>query len=319
MVALGCMSEARGDDSAGVAWVEDGKPDFLKIAQNPFVAFPVTLYPAIRSAVRAESPIIGHTRQATTGAVTSDNAHPFLDDGIVFAHNGVILNHAEFGKYEVDSQCLIHGIRARDFSKFDGPIALVWIENGKLHAMRNRNPLYRGVRKDAIYLASDEDYLKDIECRKIRSLSEGYIYTWDGIELEAPKAVPINKETIIKGFRKFEDYMPEYVNRGHSRVWQSGKHWDNEKQEFVFDGEVSLIPRETSIPIEAQKPEAESLAEVDAQAGEGDSLIDEELARINRKVIEVCDECKENPRVPASFYCELCLKRGYSWMSGRGD
>jgi len=190
LVSLGCLSESRGSDSAGIGWMDD-TPQYLKIAQNPLVAYPVTLYPEIRKAVKSGGPIIGHTRAATTGAITSENAHPFLDDGILFAHNGIIVNHADFGVYEVDSQSLIHGIKKRDFAEYVGPIGLVWIEQGQLHAMRKGNPLYRGVYDKGVYLASDDEFLKSIGCVRIKELSEGRVYRWKGPALESVTQVPL--------------------------------------------------------------------------------------------------------------------------------
>ena len=39
-----------------------------------------------------------HTRHATTGAKTADNAHPFRIGDIVGAHNGMVYNHAELNQ-----------------------------------------------------------------------------------------------------------------------------------------------------------------------------------------------------------------------------
>lgn len=62
----------------------------------------------------AANVLIAHTRFATAGAVTVENAHPFrLRGGLVGAHNGCVSNHAELdkrhGREPVDS---IHLLRA---------------------------------------------------------------------------------------------------------------------------------------------------------------------------------------------------------------
>lgn len=178
IVSLGVSNMTRGEDSAGVGYLDKtGKVTFDKIAQHPAVAFPVSLRPAICRGIR-QGVMIGHTRQATTGAVNNENAHPFIVDDIVFAHNGIIMNHAEFGKYNVDSEALIHGIKARDFSKYEGNIALVWIEGGLLHAYANGNPLYRGVLDGGIYLASEKEMLERLGASHIKPLSEDHIYVF---------------------------------------------------------------------------------------------------------------------------------------------
>lgn len=177
MIALGSMNEERGTDSVGLAYVDKGHLTVAKIAERPCVGLNITLKKAVTEAA-ISGMFIGHTRQATQGQVTSRNAHPFLVDNIVFAHNGIILNDDEFGVYEVDSESLIHGIKAKDFSKYEGPIALLWIEDGKLKAYRGGNPLFRGRHAGSTYLASSGKYLKAIGCTHVKELAEGLIYTF---------------------------------------------------------------------------------------------------------------------------------------------
>ncbi len=53
--------------------------------------------------------MIGHTRQASTGAITIENSHPFKVDNLIGAHNGIVQNHDTLNlkyhrKCAVDSQ-----------------------------------------------------------------------------------------------------------------------------------------------------------------------------------------------------------------------
>jgi len=203
--ALLSMNEDRGTDSVGIGYIMDHKIRVAKVAERPCVAVNLTIAKEITEAA-VSGLFIGHTRQATKGEVCTENAHPFLMDGIAFAHNGIIINYADFGDYKVDSQSLIHGIKAKDFSKYKGGIALIWIEDGKLKAYRCGNPLYRGKHNRVTYLASEDDQLEAIGCNHIKSLAEGMIYTFlSPTQLMTERVKKNEKGFAYKGM-SWEDY-----------------------------------------------------------------------------------------------------------------
>ncbi|MEN9787882.1 MAG: hypothetical protein RLZZ299_3146 [Pseudomonadota bacterium] len=170
--------EYRGYDSAGIAVVGD---TLRLVRRTGFVA-------ALGEAVGAQEggppdggTGIGHTRWATHGGVTEENAHPHLDatGRIAVVHNGIIENHAairarlvEEGvrfRSETDTEVLPHLIRkfyAGDpleavraaLATVQGTwgIAVVFLDHpGLLIAARNGSPLVVGKGDGETFLASD--------------------------------------------------------------------------------------------------------------------------------------------------------------------
>ena len=124
---------------------------------------------------------LGHTRWATHGAPTKDNAHPHIDcsGDIVVVHNGIIENYGTLKEEllaeghvfssQTDTEVLAHLIEKyldgdlvaavrQALSRVEGSYALgvLWARDPDiLIAARNHSPLVMGVDEKACYIASD--------------------------------------------------------------------------------------------------------------------------------------------------------------------
>ncbi|MBN2259656.1 MAG: glutamine--fructose-6-phosphate transaminase (isomerizing) [Clostridiales bacterium] len=169
--------EYRGYDSAGIAYLKDGKLEIKKCKGRLACLDPMVANETIDSHVG-----IGHTRWATHGEPNEINAHPHMSfqSKIAIIHNGIIENYmrlkdwlieeegVEF-KSETDTEVIAHLIEYfyegdlldavyKTIDKMEGAYALGVIakdEPDKIIAVRKDSPLIVGLGKDGNYLASD--------------------------------------------------------------------------------------------------------------------------------------------------------------------
>jgi len=207
--------EYRGYDSAGVAFPEGGELSITKTAGRISV-----LEEALDFEVDATTGI-GHTRWATHGAPTDDNAHPHTDmtGKIAIVHNGIIENYRALRTYlaqqdvefasETDTEMLAQLIghfydgdleaavrRAlREVAGTYGIAVVCADEPDVIVAARKGSPLLIGVGTGEHVLASDASAIL-AHTSQVVYMGEGEIarISPDGVRLTTLDAVPVSKE-----------------------------------------------------------------------------------------------------------------------------
>jgi len=170
--------EYRGYDSAGIAVVnKDSGFKTVKVLGK---------VSELSRSIHAENPIghtgIAHTRWATHGKPSTENAHPHVCQGeVALVHNGIIENHEQLRvaqleagyvfSSETDSEVVVNAIHAfmseghdplqaviAGVKLLEGAFALGVIfknEPERLIAARNGSPLVIGLGEGEFYIASD--------------------------------------------------------------------------------------------------------------------------------------------------------------------
>ncbi len=211
--------EYRGYDSAGIALLEDGKLFVEKKVGK------------IRELVRSlwGKPYkgktgIGHTRWATHGEPSTENAHPHIDERAEFAvvHNGIVENYLELRKElelegvrfrsKTDTEVIAHLI-ARNYEgdlleavlkvvkRLRGAFAFVVItvhEPGRIVGVKQGSPLVVGIGEGENFLASDIPAILPYT-RRVITLSDGEVVdvTPETVNIYDFNGNPITKEIAI--------------------------------------------------------------------------------------------------------------------------
>jgi glucosamine--fructose-6-phosphate aminotransferase (isomerizing) len=169
--------EYRGYDSAGVAVVQNGGIEVRRSAGKL-----INLENSIQAKPLAGVYGLGHTRWATHGRPTEENAHPHRDGSgrIVVVHNGIIENYLEIKRElvaeghkfhsETDTEVVAHLVQKewktdglenavlRAMQRVRGLFALVLMsadDPEKLVAVRNGPPIVVGIGDGEYFVASD--------------------------------------------------------------------------------------------------------------------------------------------------------------------
>lgn len=185
--------EYRGYDSAGVATLENGEINRCR-AEGKLGNLEKKLAGAPLGGLTG----IGHTRWATHGAPTENNAHPHVTDRVAVVHNGIIENFRELladlkadgyeAKTETDTESVALLVTreldngadpetavTNTLKKLRGAFGLVFLFKGNedlLIAARQGSPLAIGEGDGEMYFGSDAYALAPLT-NKVTYLEEG--------------------------------------------------------------------------------------------------------------------------------------------------
>ena len=208
--------EYRGYDSAGVATLVDGH-----IARCRAEGKLMNLEERLKTSPLSGTIGIGHTRWATHGQPTENNAHPHATERVAVVHNGIIENYAELKEElsqhqvrfetETDTEVIAHladfylkqgetpeNAAHKTFDRLRGAYAVVLLFKGEEHmliAARQGTPLAIGYGEgEEMFIASDSYALSPLT-RKISFLEDGdrVIVTNDNARIVNSKRKPVER------------------------------------------------------------------------------------------------------------------------------
>ena len=250
--------EYRGYDSAGLAIVDDHKLEIRKEQGKV-----INLEKSLATLPTQGSTGIAHTRWATHGKPTTQNAHPHHSGTIAVVHNGIIENYEVLRKglqtngykftSETDTEVIAHlvnqfvkaGDKLFDAVKntvacLEGAYALAVIDAddpSRIIVTREGSPLVIGVGIDENFIASDQLALRQVTDRFIY-LKEGDIaeITKDNIAIFNSEQLAVerqqekivgNEQTATRG--KYRHYMLKEIYEQPKVIEQTlqgrlGKH-----------------------------------------------------------------------------------------------
>ncbi|MDX9887943.1 MAG: glutamine--fructose-6-phosphate transaminase (isomerizing) [Anaerovoracaceae bacterium] len=209
--------EYRGYDSSGIALCSKGKIEVRKalgrIAELEEILSKEDIY---------SNTGIGHTRWATHGSPSWENAHPHCNSGcsVALVHNGIIENYVElrdwlindYGivfKSETDTEVIAHLVGFyydgnlqdavyKTVEKMRGAFSIAVVceeEPDKIVAYRRDAPLIAGIGRDANFIASDiPALLKYVREIYLIENNEMVVVTKDAIKIYNANREPVNRE-----------------------------------------------------------------------------------------------------------------------------
>jgi len=258
--------EYRGYDSAGIAVFHNGKIEVRRARGKLRILEEAVAGEAFEGRVG-----IGHTRWATHGKPSDDNAHPHKAGNIAVVHNGIIENYLSLKKVlmesghvftsETDTEVIAHlidhfvgkGLPFEEsvrhaLGEIKGSYALGILcekEPNKLIAARSESPLVVGLGEGELFIASDTpavlNYTRDfifLENGEMAVLSDGEVGILDlegKVLFREPKRVMWNPLMAEKGgYKHF--MLKEIMEQPRAVTDTIRERISGDRSEVVFEG-----------------------------------------------------------------------------------
>ena len=230
--------EYRGSDSVGIAYFSE------KGQQTPSLSVKKTVgkIKAIDTLFSREPELlaytaIGHTRWATHGAPTVENAHPHGTARVQIVHNGIIENSAPLKKEllalgytflsETDTEVaalLLDSLYQKEknplkalkkaMSLFEGSYAMgvVFADRpGEIYAIRKESPLILGRANDGSFMASDiTAFLPQTNAYQRLEVGEIALLSGENVTFFDANLTPFTKEILTADWCVFSSDKGEY-------------------------------------------------------------------------------------------------------------
>ncbi|MBX0359804.1 glutamine--fructose-6-phosphate transaminase (isomerizing) [Halobacillus sp. Nhm2S1] len=259
--------EYRGYDSAGIATLNENGVEVTKVKGRI-----ASLREAVDESVKATHGI-GHTRWATHGAPSEENAHPHQSTSgrFTIVHNGVIENYVDVRdeylsgvefKSETDTEIIVQLIEvlnnemndvAAAFRKavelLTGSYAIAMIDRedpDTIYVAKNKSPLLVGIGDDFNVVASDSMAALHVTDQFLELMDkETVIVRRDGVEIQKPDGTKVEREPftaeldttdIEKG--TYPHFMLKEIDEQPFVIRKIIQEYQNENDEIKLDPEI---------------------------------------------------------------------------------